>query len=239
MIHANKTYNSLSRFYLQCDHEPGMGFRRGMYRCVCADGFYFHRNISSNSYLHFYNGSEVEHDYYLFLLNKSDAYNRSYQCLPCAKGCAKKGCIDDRPCLVEYDVMMRGIPLALQSFCMTISIVLGVIIIRLRKSKVSGHFMLFVFFVKQRLDPPYCTIWRSVTSSPKVDFSKILFANEMKSLSWRCPLTPRTYSQQKKAKAKKIKEQLSKIKESATNIIETFRFRSMWTRLNSSSVNRL
>ena len=123
-----------------------MGFRRGSYRCECADGYYFHRNVSSNSYLHFYNGSDVEHDYYLFLLNQSVNYNRSYQCLPCAKGCAN-GCIDDRPCLVDYDVMMRGIPLGLQSFCMTISMVLGIIIIRLRKSKVSKNLCYLSFLL--------------------------------------------------------------------------------------------
>ncbi len=122
----------------QCEHQSGLGFRRGSYRCVCADGFYFHRNFSSNAnaYLHFYNGSELERLYYSYLLNQSTIYNRSFMCLPCAKGCAK-GCIDDSPCLVEYDVMMRGIPLGLQSFCMTISMVLGIVIIRLRKSKVG------------------------------------------------------------------------------------------------------
>ena len=139
-------HNFLCCFYLQCEHEPGMGFRRGSYRCECADGYYFHRNVSSNSYLHFYNGSDVEHDYYLFLLNQSVNYNRSYQCLPCAKGCAN-GCIDDRPCLVDYDVMMRGIPLGLQSFCMTISMVLGIIIIRLRKSKVSKNLCYLSFLL--------------------------------------------------------------------------------------------
>ena len=121
-------------FSLQCKHQSGMGFRAGAYNCVCADGFYFPLNRSTTFLL--YNGSMVESAYKNLLLNLSDNYNVNYQCLPCAKGCDT--CADDSPCLVDYDVMMRGIPLGFQSFCMTISMVVGVIIIRLRKSKVSA-----------------------------------------------------------------------------------------------------
>lgn len=103
---------------------------------MCAEGYYFHHNVTTNTYRNYFDGSEVDRHYYNYLLNQSDLYNRSFMCLPCAQGCADD-CFDDTPCLVEYDVMMRGIPLGLQSFCMTISMVLGIVIIRLRKTKVS------------------------------------------------------------------------------------------------------
>ena len=44
--------------------------------------------------------------------------------------------MNDSRCDVEYDLLLRGIPLGIQSFCMTITLVVGVIIIRLRKSRV-------------------------------------------------------------------------------------------------------
>lgn len=39
-------------------------------------------------------------------------------------------------CYVEYDILLRGIPMAVQSLCVTITIVLTVVIVRLRKTKV-------------------------------------------------------------------------------------------------------
>ncbi len=129
---------------LQCIHEPDMGFRRGSYHCTCSPGFYFHREFPRrNEFKHVYNGSDIERSYLHKLLNQSQAYDTSYKCLPCAKGC-KHNCTDDSACQAEYDILMRGIPLGLQSFCMTISIVLGVVIVRLRKSKVKLKITIFL-----------------------------------------------------------------------------------------------
>ncbi|CAG5128767.1 unnamed protein product, partial [Candidula unifasciata] len=38
--------------------------------------------------------------------------------------------------IVAYDILVRGIPLGIQSFCMTVSVVIGTVIICLRKTKV-------------------------------------------------------------------------------------------------------
>ena len=67
--------------------------------------------------------------------NDSNVTSDNFQCLPCRQGCI--GCDDDSPCFVEYNILMRGIPLGIQSFCMTITLVLGIVILRLRKCKVS------------------------------------------------------------------------------------------------------
>jgi hypothetical protein len=58
-----------------------------------------------------------------------------FQCLPCRAGCEK--CSSNDPCIVEFGVMLRGIPLGIQSFCMTVAIVVGFVLARLRKTKVS------------------------------------------------------------------------------------------------------
>lgn len=47
-------------FSLQCIPIEGLGFRRGSYKCVCNDGYYF-PDISVNP--RYYNGSEIESEY--------------------------------------------------------------------------------------------------------------------------------------------------------------------------------
>lgn len=44
----------------QCEHIPGLGFRRGSYRCECKDGFYF---PDKNAPVHYYNGTVIEEEY--------------------------------------------------------------------------------------------------------------------------------------------------------------------------------
>ena len=44
----------------QCEHIPGLGFRRGSYKCVCREGYYF-PDLSADD--KFYRGSVVEHEY--------------------------------------------------------------------------------------------------------------------------------------------------------------------------------
>ena len=46
----------------QCDPVPGLGFRRGSYRCVCKEGYYFPETNLPLKY-RFFNGSDIEQDY--------------------------------------------------------------------------------------------------------------------------------------------------------------------------------
>ena len=124
---------------LQCVPIPGYGFRSGGYRCECSPSHYFSDPSSAGTTAtttshNYFNGSVVETQYNLKLLNQSHSYDRDFQCLPCPSGCVN--CRSEAPCRVEIDVMMRGIPLGVESFCMTITLVLGFVIIRLRKTKV-------------------------------------------------------------------------------------------------------
>lgn len=44
----------------QCVPIPGLGFRRGSYKCICRRGFYY---PDVKSMLKFFNGSTVEEEY--------------------------------------------------------------------------------------------------------------------------------------------------------------------------------
>lgn len=46
--------------YSQCVPIPGLGFRRGSYKCVCRRGFYFPEVLSEMKY---FNGSILEEEY--------------------------------------------------------------------------------------------------------------------------------------------------------------------------------
>jgi hypothetical protein len=46
--------------YVQCEHIPGLGFRRGSYRCECKDGFYF---PDTSAPVRYYNGTVIEEEY--------------------------------------------------------------------------------------------------------------------------------------------------------------------------------
>lgn len=50
----------LFTFYLQCDPIRGLGFRRGSYKCVCKDSFYFPNVTAKHRYFF---GTDVEHEY--------------------------------------------------------------------------------------------------------------------------------------------------------------------------------
>ncbi|KAG8227405.1 hypothetical protein J437_LFUL000414, partial [Ladona fulva] len=44
----------------ECVPIPGLGFRRGSYKCICREGFYFPDTDSDSRY---YNGSQIEMEY--------------------------------------------------------------------------------------------------------------------------------------------------------------------------------
>ncbi|KAK3083240.1 hypothetical protein FSP39_017567 [Pinctada imbricata] len=122
----------------KCQHEtteckplPNAGLFYGNYMCVCRKGLYYPEKNSSNKISGFY----IESEFLKSLSNSS--YNFSgedYHCLPCAKGCIE--CTDDSPCMAEYDILLRGIPLGIQSFSVTVTIVIGIVVLRLRKTRV-------------------------------------------------------------------------------------------------------
>ena len=91
----------------------------------------------------FFKGVLVERSYLNKQLNISDgatdAYDASFQCLPCAIGCIN--CTSDDPCFAEYDAMLRCIPLGIQSFCITVTAVVAFVVARMRKTKVSAAFL--------------------------------------------------------------------------------------------------
>lgn len=47
-------------FFKQCEPLRGLGFKRGSYKCVCKDGFYFPYLDHPEKY---FNGSEIENEY--------------------------------------------------------------------------------------------------------------------------------------------------------------------------------
>lgn len=115
----------------QCVHIPDGGLKAGSYKCVCQKGFYF---PDKNSTAKSFPGSELEEAFLSSWYNKTNFSSVEYQCLPCPRGC--ENCVDDTRCMAEYNVLLRGIPLGIQSFCITVTIVIGIVVLRLRKSKV-------------------------------------------------------------------------------------------------------
>ncbi|XP_055607463.1 uncharacterized protein LOC129755136 [Uranotaenia lowii] len=88
----------------ECTPIPGLGFRRGSYRCVCRKGFYFPDTAIQQKW---FNGTTLEEEYEKLMLKELSTYNEpsSYQCLPCAEGC--DSCIDSSPCVAALNWTMR------------------------------------------------------------------------------------------------------------------------------------
>ncbi|XP_071149376.1 metabotropic glycine receptor-like [Mytilus edulis] len=123
----------------QCEHIPGGGLRAGSYKCVCRPGYYFPLQNATTKY---FSGITMENSFLDDYYNKSSMNSSDFQCLPCLPGCEL--CDDKTPCMAEYNILLRGIPLGIQSFCITVSLVIGVAVLRLRKTKVmvSGMWVL-------------------------------------------------------------------------------------------------
>ncbi|KAI9562198.1 hypothetical protein GHT06_013163 [Daphnia sinensis] len=95
----------------QCEHIPGLGFRRGSYRCECRDGFYF---PDTSAPVRFYNGTVIEEEYEKKLMGLDGVYDQEgkFECLPCPEGCDV--CVDDSPCIVTLNWVMRTTILILE-----------------------------------------------------------------------------------------------------------------------------
>ncbi|XP_060594332.1 probable G-protein coupled receptor CG31760 [Ruditapes philippinarum] len=97
----------------KCVPISGLGFRRGSYKCVCKDGFYFPNTKDLNKY---YNGSEIEIRYREKIYGESDYYDKHFECLPCADGCDV--CEDDSPCVITLNWSQRSVVLAVSALIM-------------------------------------------------------------------------------------------------------------------------
>ncbi|XP_064117998.1 LOW QUALITY PROTEIN: uncharacterized protein LOC135223490 [Macrobrachium nipponense] len=88
----------------RCITIPGLGFRRGSYKCECRDGFYF-PDISADK--KYFNGSLIEEEYEKKLMGEFSQYDieGEFECRPCAPGC--ETCIDSSPCVVSLNWVMR------------------------------------------------------------------------------------------------------------------------------------
>ncbi|XP_058829415.1 uncharacterized protein LOC131688858 [Topomyia yanbarensis] len=88
----------------ECTPIPGLGFRRGSYRCVCRKGFYFPDTSHEQKW---FNGTTLEEEYEKLMLNEFSSYNvpASYECLQCAEGC--DACLDASPCVAALNWTMR------------------------------------------------------------------------------------------------------------------------------------
>ncbi|XP_060829665.1 metabotropic glycine receptor-like [Bombus pascuorum] len=95
----------------ECIAIPGLGFRRGSYRCICKRGFYYPDTKSINRY---YNGTVIEEEYEKLMMGEENQYDVDgvFECLPCAEGC--ESCEDDSPCVVSLNWLMRTAILILE-----------------------------------------------------------------------------------------------------------------------------
>ncbi|XP_065077208.1 uncharacterized protein LOC135700600 [Ochlerotatus camptorhynchus] len=88
----------------ECAPIPGLGFRRGSYRCVCRKGYYFPDTSIEQKW---FNGTTLEEEYEKLMQKEYSTYHdaSSYQCLPCAEGC--DSCLDASPCVAALNWTMR------------------------------------------------------------------------------------------------------------------------------------
>ncbi|XP_044758151.1 probable G-protein coupled receptor 158 [Coccinella septempunctata] len=94
----------------ECVPIPGLGFRRGSYKCVCKHGFYFPDTTAEKRY---YNGTVIEEEYEKLMIGEKNRYGKSgiFECLRCPEGC--EACEDDRPCVVSLNWLLRSVILGL------------------------------------------------------------------------------------------------------------------------------
>ncbi|VUZ49473.1 unnamed protein product [Hymenolepis diminuta] len=104
-------------------------FDTANYICRCKPGFYtdkpdngypaeYLREIASGS------GSDSE----------GRKVSKSMSCKVCPPDCPN--CTSGEPCLVEYNMHLRGVPLAMQTFSITTTLLLGFLTFRLRRTRV-------------------------------------------------------------------------------------------------------
>ncbi|XP_038071841.1 probable G-protein coupled receptor 158 [Patiria miniata] len=116
----------------KCVHVPGMGFQSGTYRCVCRDSFYFpHQGEQSGGH---FEGADVEREYHLLQMGQPNRYEEGFACLPCREGC--ETCLDDSPCFLENDILLRILILSVQGICIFLTGVLIAVVFKYKNLKV-------------------------------------------------------------------------------------------------------
>lgn len=153
------TYFSVRLF--QCIPLDIRGLRRGGYHCHCHPGYHLSSSALSSPTNHslarnYFPGSQVESFYVAQLLNSQSPSSSSggwsgkeedaeeeeedgqhpLRCESCRPGCVS--CIDNSPCSVENDLLLRSIPLLVESLSISFDVVLVIVIVWMRKAKV-GH----------------------------------------------------------------------------------------------------
>ncbi|KAL5008800.1 hypothetical protein ScPMuIL_014381 [Solemya velum] len=102
----------------KCVHNPGQGFRRGAYQCICDEGYYFPDPSSKQKA---YSGFDIEETY-----NTNDSTEAvNFRCIYCAPGCDT--CVDDSPCLYSINMALRLVVLALAIIQLVAVIVISVV----------------------------------------------------------------------------------------------------------------
>ncbi|XP_054168209.1 probable G-protein coupled receptor 158 [Oppia nitens] len=124
----------------QCHPIKGIGFHRGAYICQCKDGYYMpNRNISNldnSPGTNYFRGITLEEAFVNTLTGSQDTNGldpHNFICIPCESGC--EDCINDSPCFVHFNLFIRTITLGIQSFCATITFMIGIAICKLRRYK--------------------------------------------------------------------------------------------------------
>ncbi|KAK3610032.1 hypothetical protein CHS0354_032381 [Potamilus streckersoni] len=97
----------------QCEPIQGLGFRRGSYKCLCKEGFYFPDITSSQKY---FNGTEIENEYAKKKKGEPSMYDKGFNCLPCAPGCDT--CEDSSPCVITLNWLQRSVILGISGLIM-------------------------------------------------------------------------------------------------------------------------
>ncbi|XP_070517627.1 probable G-protein coupled receptor CG31760 isoform X3 [Cardiocondyla obscurior] len=111
------------------ENGVGAGWAKGAYVCKCRQGFYSISHHRSG-----FDGILVEAAWKEMKENKSDSYEKVFQCLRCAPGCAR--CKGPEPCLATYNWPFRISLLAISIFCAFGTIVLVAYMYQRRKLKV-------------------------------------------------------------------------------------------------------
>ncbi|XP_074662951.1 putative G-protein coupled receptor CG31760 [Tubulanus polymorphus] len=127
-----------------CEVIRGQGFKRGSYKCVCADGYYF-PDVQIPPRMKYFNGSQIEA---IIGKNDSNIDVKRFECLKCRPGCDT--CVDSSPCLYEFILTVRIIILIITAL-MVFGIIFSTYVIWLKRNcriiKAASPIFLYIMAV--------------------------------------------------------------------------------------------